>query len=223
MDPYFEKNGRKIDLDVINYTPFLRCAANSAEPACPATVPPSEDDAEQRRRLRQEAVEEQLRERASEPPIGAPSKALVAKDKSADPACTTKVPPPQPVESREERLRREARSNKHRLLHSPKNPYCQVCQEAKPFQVQARRRDPAKVDQTTAFGDLLLADHIVIRKQDAAGSLSEKAGLMMYDDATAFKDFVAASDRTTDETKRILADFAGAQHVKRAYTDLRQS
>ena len=42
---------------------------------------------------------------------------------------------------------------------------------------------------------------------------------MVYDFATAFKDFVAALDRTTGEKKRCLADFAGAQHVKRAYTD----
>ena len=104
-----------------------------------------------------------------------PSKALL-------PNGEKKIPPPldqEIVESKTERLRKETRSSRHQLLHYTKNPYCKICQEAKPYQVQGRCRDPPEVEKSKKFGDLVLADHMVIKNQDAMGKDGERDGRMV--------------------------------------------
>ena len=70
------------------------------------------------------------------------------------------------IETRQARLRREAATLEHQLHHIPKNEECPACQQAKAVQERADRQEQ---DLRTAknahdFGDLLLADHVVLIK-----------------------------------------------------------
>ena len=95
-----------------------------------------------------------------------------------EPGAPELVPPPPPPlgnvvperESRECRLRKEARSLLHQMSHLPKNPFCKVCQETQVKAAQARRRDRTVKDAPRRFGDLLLGDHLVMPGEEHRGS-----------------------------------------------------
>ena len=80
-------------------------------------------------------------------------------------------------------LKAIAASAEHQYSHFPKNPYCVVCQHAKATQLPARRRDPKEEGVPKEFGDLLAADHAVMKPEDT-GYDEEHAALMMYDFGT---------------------------------------
>ena len=75
------------------------------------------------------------------------------------------------------------------MTHLPKNPYCPICMgskiKAKPAKVQQRKTGNPEVDPQR-FGDLLLADHIVLVDSEAKGSKGESAGLMLKDAGTGW-------------------------------------
>jgi hypothetical protein len=86
-------------------------------------------------------------------------------------------------------------SSTHWLDHLPKNPFCPACQQAKAYQTQGGRCDPATKIKPSGFGDLLLADHMIISNDDHSGKRGEKARLLVLDVAT---DWVELPCKTKD-------------------------
>ena len=54
------------------------------------------------------------------------------------------------------------------------NLNCRICCMSKPVAFPARRKDEDKKLQTKAFGDMLLADYIVVLKAESASFASPK-------------------------------------------------
>ena len=124
-------------------------------------------------------------EGSGEPPPGegAPAPAAPQEPVAPAPAPEEVPPPPAPAEeereSKEARLRKEAKSLLHKMCHMPKNRYCAVCNATKIKAAQAKRRDPQVVNAPRRFGDLVLGDHVVMPNDP--GSCGEHAGLLLKD------------------------------------------
>ena len=69
-------------------------------------------------------------------------------------------------ETRKERLRREAQSTQHLLTHLPRNPERRACVEGKLRARPARRRDPEATKRYEQWGELHLADHVVLNEDE---------------------------------------------------------
>ena len=110
------------------------------------------------------------------------------------------LPAVEPNITREMRLRREAKSDRHKLLHFPKNPYCRICKSVKPQAKPARRRGPDNVDEAVHFGDQLLTDHTVIINAEGHSEAGDKAAILIVDEATGFKDFVPVPSKSGDDS-----------------------
>ena len=222
--PYLRDNTCKTVLNVDNYVPVfidqdaestasLSSARSDAEVHCTPCSPSEVETSQQ-------PSDHRVVELPTEP--SSPSSAVMLKHKKHQP-CADAVDKiagePQESLGREQRLRREARSTNHLATHYPKNPFCATCRYSKPFKLQARRRDPESIEESLHFGHLFLGDHIIVRREDSAGYQGEKAGMLMFDDATGFKDFQAMTTNSAELSTEAFCNFAGEEHVTKAYTD----
>ena len=94
------------------------------EPECPPVVDGDREASSPSKAYKQAAYERRLQ--AALQPHGQSVGSLPQ---------SARVPPPPAVEpnvTREMRLRREAKSDRHKLLHFPKKPYCRIGQSVKP-------------------------------------------------------------------------------------------
>ena len=89
------------------------------------------------------------------------SRRQMVQPKKAVTLSSHQLPPeaPEERESLEQRLHREAVSERHLLTHLPKNPFCKACAEGKAFQKPARRRRPVIDEEPKLRGHTLLGDH----------------------------------------------------------------
>eukprot|EP00435_Cladocopium_sp_Y103_P024493 s1104_g6.t1 len=74
-----------------------------------------------------------------------------------------------------EDLMAEAASAKHQFTHFPKNPFCRTCQRARMMAPQARSKGGQKRVVTETFGDHIIGDHVIIRKNVEEGFRGEQA------------------------------------------------
>ena len=80
---------------------------------------------------------------------------------------------PEPIdEVKIQSLREKALSKIHLMTHTPKNPFCQGCLRAKLNAKQARRRHIKS--EANAFGDIVIADHLIARDADGGGIDNER-------------------------------------------------
>ena len=126
------------------------------------------------------------------------------------------------VISEKERLERaESKSLRHLMTHLPKNAYCEHCQRAKFTAKPARIRHwvyPS--DEATAFGDRVLCDTLIARKQEARGIDDEGAAICFMDEATDFTDCFPTAGRNYVDAAQALNDFEGPDRViKCIYSD----
>ena len=181
----------------------------------------------------------------ADPTVGASdqSSAPVEADRSdsngrvADPAAGNEELMCQPCgQSRKERLMAEARSTKHLMTHTPKNPFCPICQKAKARQKQARRlrraarkarrKHPKEITdedkEPEKFGDLITADPIVLsseKDQGTSESGPKRGAIVVKDAATQWMGCPPVADKTTGEAKAALRKFVGRARVKEFYSD----
>ncbi len=69
------------------------------------------------------------------------------------------------------------------MTHTPKRADCGICQQAKLYKKQARRKDPdlSKIFPTK-INDLHWSDHLIVgRKSVSRGRAGEKVGLYIND------------------------------------------
>ena len=104
--------------DIITLTPDVAAAtaAAAAEPEPGEAQEPQGDD-----------------------PVAPEAAGPLAEDQGGE-AVAVPPPPDPPGESREERLRAEAKSAKHLMCHYPKNPYCEWCQRGRMTSATVRRK-----------------------------------------------------------------------------------
>ena len=119
----------------------------------------------------------------------------------------------------DQRLKAIAESPEHALTHLPKNAFCKACQSAKAYKKQARRRDPETRVRAAAFGDLVMADHMVVMKDSEEGVSGEKAALMIYDEGTDYRELVGVQSKSAHHAELALKAFVGEGSVKTFYSD----
>jgi len=84
---------------------------------------------------------------------------------------------------------------------------------AVPAKVQHRKTGNPEVNPQR-FGDLILADHIVLVDPETWGSKGESAGLMIKDQGSGWRDLMPMDSKSKENTKAALMDFIGRRHGK---------
>jgi hypothetical protein len=185
-------DGETLVLEVDNFVPYLPEAPIGEEREPPAALPSpaapgSEDEAEERDDP-PVLMEEELEQ------LGYPEDFPEGADEEPAP------------EGRD--LKAEALSLAHLMTHMPKNPHCEACQRAKITTKPARRLHREAGARPKEFGELITADHMVLRAPDA-GALGELAALVIFDRGTGWIGCYPVPDKTADSAFGALSHFAG--------------
>ena len=121
---------------------------------------------------------------------------------------------------RDERLKLEAKSQKHLFCHRPKNPFCPTCQKAKMMAPYARKTGGSSTVRSEAYGDHVTMDHIIARDLRDYGFDDQRVALVVKDVFSKFR-YVYPSD--TKEGEQVLEDllhFVGVDDdIKVMYSD----
>ena len=140
----------------------------------------------------------------------------------------------QPGETRQQARRRRQRENHARstlaphnlLTHFPKDPKCEICQQAKPQRAQCRRqtskgdnRESHEVIEPKVFADALTADHAISDKDNKSRHGSTVA-CVIIDRATGWLQSYPCQHKSIAETRRSFQRFLGPNvNPKYVYTD----
>ena len=119
-------------------------------------------------------------------------------------------------------MRKDAASTYHLMRHSGhKNIYCRTWRDVNVIQMPARKRDPEKEETYKAedFGDLILTDHITIKKEKERGQDGEMNGLGIYDKATDYYDFFSVEDKSAEQAELRMKEFAGNDDLHWIFSD----
>ena len=73
------------------------------------------------------------------------------------------LPEPKAIDRGEAALREEARTLRHMMTHTPKNPFCETCKCAKMYIPTKRHKGESLTVESTKFGDRITADHLITR------------------------------------------------------------
>ena len=127
--------------------------------------------------------------------------------------------PNEDPETKEQRLRREARSTRHLMLHDKKNPYCPTCRDVIVRQQQARRKDPAIKKDPEKFGDFILADHISLGKEDEISIDDDKCGFAVWDMGMGWRDSFGVNSKEATDAELAIKECAGTGELVSLYSD----
>ena len=78
----------------------------------------------------------------------------------------------------------------------PKNPFCRTCQRARMMAPQARRKGGQKRIETEVFGDHIIGDHVIIKKNAEEGFKGEQVALVLKDLHTQYRYVYASQTKT---------------------------
>ena len=121
--------------------------------------------------------------------------------------------------SRDERLRREARTAEHCLTHMPKNPFCWVCSMSKMVAKQARRLGPEdQAINPTAFGEHVCADHIT-GLDDEETADGNQAAMFIMDMFTRFPCLAPVKNKSASSAIHAIRQYIGKSELTTLYTD----
>ena len=115
------------------------------------------------------------------------------------------------------RLRREAQTLKHKLLHKPKNPYCDACNRAKMRRGKLFKGSYNRKPEQ--WGWCITCDHIVSQKDNMLGITGSRDCLTIKDLWSKLKHCYPTEDKSTEETVRCMKHFIGDRKVRRVYSD----
>ena len=74
-------------------------------------------------------------------------------------------------------------------------------------------------EELTHVGQLIVADHIVFRKEEEEGIGGEPCALFINDMYSELRDLPSLPDKTADEAKLALRTFVGSGTVDRFFSD----
>ena len=120
-------------------------------------------------------------------------------------------------ETKRDRLRREATSLKHRLLHKPKNPYCEACTRGKmrlgKLFKGSYQRKPDK------WGQCITCDHIVSKEDNMLSIKGHRDCLTIKDLWSGLKHCYATYDKGHEQAIKCMQHFIGDRICYRVYSD----
>ena len=129
------------------------------------------------------------------------------------------------VPERVVKLRDQAMTVEHRLFHFPKNPFCDVCNQARMLSRRVRRKprdhdeepDPLEASE---FGEVIAADHIhVFRSPDDSDALDKTyVVLCLRDKYTGLFAAYPGTDRSTASIVSSLRKFVGRRICSKPVT-----
>ena len=102
----------------------------------------------------------------------------------------------------------------HYLTHTPKDLRCPHCVEAKLTAKPARRRIPDgehPLDLPSKFGELLVADHIILGKEVEQSLHDDSVVCVVTDVGTGWVMAYPAKTKTANAVKRAFMHFAGTE------------
>ena len=101
-----------------------------------------------------------------------------------------------------------------------KNPYCKICCNVKVKSKYALKSgDDDKYPHVKKYADLLLMDHMVLRKHDIPGLEGERNALAIYDVATDSRDQLPVESKSAPDAEKAVKDVVGRVKVKEIYSD----
>ena len=95
------------------------------------------------------------------------------------------------------------------LTHTPKSPYCDICQRAKMFKLPSRTVGGSTKVEAEKFGDHITADFIITRDEEEVGIDDERSALVLKDVATGFMYVYPNARRTTNAAILAMKHFVG--------------
>ena len=114
----------------------------------------------------------------------------------------------------------EAASAKHEFMHFPKNPYCRTCQRARMMAPHARRKGGQKRVEIQVFGDHIIGDHVIIKKNVEEGVRGEQVALVWKDLRTQYRFVYPSQSKDAQSTVDGLNHLIGSKDdVQGVYTD----
>ena len=122
-------------------------------------------------------------------------------------------------EKTEEQLRKEAKSGVHQFTHRPKNPYCDICSEAKMLAPYGRSAGGSQHVLARGFGDHIVCDH-VIPKDIEEGIEGQTSMLVIKDVYTQYRCDSPSENKTADSIVKAFKHFLRTSDlVGIVYTD----
>ena len=119
-----------------------------------------------------------------------------------------------------EDLLAEAASTQHQYTHFPKNPFCRTCQRARMMAPQARKKGGQKRIETEVFGDHIIRDHVIIKKNVEEGFRGEQVALVLKDLHTQYRHVYPSQSKDSQSCVDGLNHFIGSNDdVQVVYTD----
>ena len=97
------------------------------------------------------------------------------------------LPEPKAVDRGEAALREEARTLRHMMTHTPKNPFCETCKCAKMYKPTKRSKGESLTVESNKFGDHITGDHPVTRDSNEQSIDGDRVAMVMKDVATNFR------------------------------------
>ena len=159
---------------------------------------------------------------ASRPPGGEAS----IPDEAPEPEPPLPPPPDPPGGSEAKRsrsveaLKKEAKSAKHLLTHIPKNPYCEVCKQAKMYKIPGYSGAGTTVVEAKEFGDHITADHVVLHRDSKNVIEEARLALVIKDVATSFMHAYPSALKSEEECHQALIHFVSHKDsVGQFYSD----
>ena len=123
-------------------------------------------------------------------------------------------------QSRDERLKIEAKSRLHLFCHRPKNPFCPVCQRAKMMAPCARKTGGSSTIRSEAYGDHITIDLIIAKDLRDCGFDDQKVSLIVKDVYTNFRHVYPSAKKDCEQVLDDLLRFTGVDdNIKVVYSD----
>ena len=97
------------------------------------------------------------------------------------------LPEPRAPDRGEAAFREEARSLRHMMTHTPKNPFCETCKCAKMYKPTKRSKGESLTVESNKFGDHITGDHLVTRDSNEQSIDGDRVAMVMKDVATNFR------------------------------------
>merc|ERR1712155_200718 len=101
------------------------------------------------------------------------------------------------------------------MTHLPFWAWCPVCvdNQARKAQARTKERKHGNVEvDPQKFGDLLLADDIILQDPVSWGSKGETAGLMIKDVGAGYRDLMPMVSKSAEDHDAAFLEFVGKRH-----------
>lgn len=112
-----------------------------------------------------------------------------------------------------ERLKLEANTTQHKLLHYPANPFCRACRIAS-MKKHAACAHEHHGEEPKEWGDHAMIDHFITRNDESLGIDKEKASLIACDEWSEELDVFPTAAKDTHSVRNGVNQFSGPRPMQ---------